>query len=105
MVEIPISTPPEGNVTEAPHATYPVEKESHIEAFAFVLMEIGEIRPAYSLIQTIPQVRHVGIYTGGSWDIVARIQTRTLEEMGEIFLGQIQTIDGVVKSELDLVID
>jgi len=73
---------------------------------AFVLMETSgnHTKSAYKTVTRIPGVKAVYPVTG-PYDLIAQIEANTIEELHDIVLSRIRSIDGVIKTSTALVLN
>ena len=69
-----------------------------IYGFVLIITKAGKEHPVFSALQDIPEVSDVHPLFG-EYDLIARVQGETPEEIGMIVVEKIRTIDGVTETK------
>ena len=72
---------------------------------AFVLVDVigDHAKSAFKTITRIPGVKHVYAVTG-PYDLIVDIKAETLEELNELVLSRMRSVDGVRKTTTTIVL-
>ena len=72
---------------------------------AFVLIDVtgNHTKSAYKTLTRIQGVKSVYAVTG-PFDLIAQVEAETIEELNEIVLSRIRSVDGIVKTSTALVL-
>ncbi|GJL50599.1 Lrp/AsnC family transcriptional regulator [Candidatus Nitrospira salsa] len=72
---------------------------------AFILIDVtgNHTKSAYKTIMRIQGVQSLAAVTGAH-DLIAQIEAETIEELHDIVLSRIRSIDGVLKTSTALVL-
>ncbi len=73
---------------------------------AFILIDVtgNHTKSAYKTIMRIQGVKSLAAVTGPH-DLIAQIEAETIEELNDIVLSRIRSIDGVLKTSTALVLN
>ncbi|MCA9472842.1 MAG: Lrp/AsnC ligand binding domain-containing protein [Nitrospirales bacterium] len=73
---------------------------------AFILIDVtgNHTKSAYKTIMRIQGVKSLAAVTGPH-DLVAQIEAATIEELNDIVLSRIRSIDGVLKTSTAIVLN
>ncbi|EPA06376.1 Lrp/AsnC ligand binding domain-containing protein [Candidatus Nitrosarchaeum limnium] len=64
------------------------------KAYMLISCDVGEEHYVYSKLQEIPEIKDC-IITYGSYDIVAKFETNTLDEMNQAILSKIRRLEKI----------
>ena len=66
---------------------------------AYVLIEttVGESRQIANTLRSLPEVEAVDVVTG-PYDIIAAVEARDLNAVGDLVTGRIHAINGIVRT-------
>ncbi|MGB0909237.1 MAG: Lrp/AsnC ligand binding domain-containing protein [Nitrospirales bacterium] len=72
----------------------------------FILIDVtgNHTKSAYKTIMRIQGVKSLAAVTG-SHDLIAQIEAETIEELNDIVLSRIRSIDGVIKTSTAIVLN
>ena len=72
---------------------------------AFVLIDVtgNHTKSAYKTLTRIQGVKSVYAVTG-PFDLIAQVEAETIEELNDIVLSRIRSVDGIVKTSTALVL-
>lgn len=73
---------------------------------AFVLIDVtgNHTKSAYKTLTRLQGVRSLHAVTG-PFDLIAQIEAETIEELHEIVLSRIRSVDGITKTNTALVLN
>jgi DNA-binding Lrp family transcriptional regulator len=74
-----------------------------ISAFVFVECTAGEVIQVARKVREIPGVVYAHATTG-PYDVVALIETKDIQDVGELVIQRIQSIEGVIRTQTNMVI-
>ncbi|RMH09434.1 MAG: Lrp/AsnC family transcriptional regulator [Nitrospirae bacterium] len=80
------------------------EKEMGVTAFVFVDVAGDHTKSAFKTITRMAGVRTVYAITGPH-DLIVQIEAPTLEELNELVLSRIRSVDGVLKTTTAIVLN
>lgn len=72
---------------------------------AFVLVDVSgdHTKSAFKTITRMPGIQNVYIITGPH-DLIVQIESETLEELNELIISRIRSVDGVLKTATAIVL-
>ena len=73
---------------------------------AFVLVDVigDHTKSAFKTITRIPGVKHVYVITGPH-DLIVDIEAETMEDLNDLVLSRIRTVDGVRKTTTAIILN
>lgn len=73
---------------------------------AFVLIDVtgNHTKSAYKTITRIPGVKALYAVTGPH-DLIAHVEAETIEELNELVLSRIRSVDGIIKTSTALILN
>jgi len=74
-----------------------------VNAYILIEAEGGKAGNACMTIRKIPNVKKADAVTG-MYDIIVLVEAENLEDLGELVVSKIQTIDGVRKTQTAIVV-
>ncbi len=66
-------------------------------AYVFINIEAGTAHKVFRLLDRLPNVAQVDVVTG-PYDMVAMVQGSDFNQIGNVVMNKIQTIEGIVSS-------
>ncbi|CAD6524270.1 AsnC family transcription regulator [metagenome] len=64
------------------------------KAYMLISCDVGEEHTVYSKLKEIPEIKDC-LITYGSYDIVAKFETNTLDEMNQAILSKIRKLEKI----------
>ena len=74
-----------------------------ISAFVFIDVTGNHTKSAYKTLTRIQGVKSLHAVTG-PFDLIAQVEAETIEELNDIVLSRIRSVDGITKTSTALVL-
>ena len=69
-----------------------------VSAYIFFDVKLGHTQEVLDQLRSIPCITKVAVVTG-EWDMVARIEVESLEELYQVTSDRIHLIDGIIDTQ------